>query len=148
MLLGIRKIEYLDSSQIHDFSMLSPGSSLNVSAYIKEGSSFSQLPFTPETADLEEQWSDDETGKYSSVSFNGSIRKDKEQYRKLLQSLLGRKCIWKLTLISGVEYIIGSREYVPKFTYSDGVSGLSSSEFSIRIENESIHGLLLNKANI
>lgn len=106
------------------------------------------MPFTPETADLEEQWSDDETGKYSSVSFNGSIRKDKEQYRKLLQSLLGRKCIWKLTLISGVEYIIGSREYVPKFTYSDGVSGLSSSEFSIRIENESIHGLLLNKANI
>ena len=60
---------------------------------------------------------------------------------------MGRKCIWVLTLISGVQYIIGSREFVPKVTYSDGVSGLSSSEFTLRIENESLHGILLNSAS-
>lgn len=144
-MLGIRKIEYLDSNNIHDFSMLAPGSSLDVSLFIKDGHSFSQLPFTPETGDLEERWSDDETGKLSSVEFNASIRKDKENYRPILQNLFGKKCIWKLTLISGVEYIIGSKEYVPTFTYADGVSGLSSSEFTIRIENESTHGLFINK---
>lgn len=148
MMLGIRKIEYIDSAHIHDFSMLNPGSAFDVSSFIHQDHSFAELPFTPETADLEENWSDDEGGAYSSAIFNASIRKNKEQYRSLLQNLLGRKCIWKLTLISGVEYIIGSKEFLPKFTYSDGVSGLSSSEFTIRIENDSTHGILLNRANI
>lgn len=148
MMLGIRKIEYIDSAHIYDFSMLPAGSSFDVSAFIHQGHSFSELPFTPETAELEENWSDDEAGASSSAIFNASIRKDKEKYRSLLQSLFGRKCIWKLSLISGVEYIIGSKEFIPKFTYTDGVSGLSSSEFTIKIENDSTHGILLNRANI
>ena len=92
------------------------------------------------------QWFDDDQGKHSNASFSASIRRNKDAFKQTLQALVGRKCVYKLTLISGIEYIIGSREYVPKFTYSDGVSGLSSSEFTINIENESIHGLLVNSA--
>ncbi len=147
MILGIRKIEYIDSAYVHDFSQVIPGSSIDLASYLVAGHSLSQLPFTPETGDLQEQWIDDDAGKLSKASFSASIRRDKENYRSLLQSLMGRKCIWVLTLISGVQYIIGSREFVPKVTYSDGVSGLSSSEFTLRIENESLHGILLNSAS-
>lgn len=146
MLLGIRKLEYIDSQNLYDFSQLAPGSSLKISNYIKSGCQFTALPFTPETGDLAEQWFDDDQGKHSNASFSASIRRNKDAFKNTLQALVGRKCVWKLTLISGIEYIIGSREYVPKFTYSDGVSGLSSSEFTINIENESIHGLLVNSA--
>ncbi len=147
MLLGIRKIEYIDSAYVHDYSQVIPGSSINLASYLEAGHSLSQLPFTPETGDLQEQWSDDDAGKLSQAIFSASIRRDKDSYRSVLQSLMGRKCIWVVTLISGVQYIIGSKEYIPKFTYSDGVSGLSSSEFSIRIENDSLHGILLNSAS-
>ena len=132
MHLGIRKIEYIDSTSLHDYSMLPPGSRLDISDFIKSGFGFSELPFTPETGNLEEQWIDDDNGKHSQVSFSASIRKGKDSHKSLLQSLV---------------YIIGSREYVPKFTYSDGVSGLSSSEFNINIDNESLHGLLVNSAS-
>lgn len=147
MRLGIRKLEYIDSAHLHDFSQLPAGSSLKISNFIKAGHSFSQLPFTPETGELDEKWSDDDGGQMSRVSFNAAIRQNKDAYKSTLQALVGRKCIWKLSLTSGVEYIIGSKEYVPKFTYGDGVSGQSSSEFSISIENESLHGLLVNVAD-
>ena len=146
MRLGIRKLEYISSTHLHDFSELPAGSSLRVTNFIKPGHSFSQLPFTPETGSLSEVWSNDDAGQKSKVSFKASIRQNKDAYKSILQALVGRKCVWKLTLTSGVEYIIGSKEYVPKFTYSDGVSGQSSSEFSISIENESLHGLLVNIA--
>jgi len=147
MRLGIRKIEYIDSSHLYDYSVLPAGSSLNISSYIKSGHSFSELPFTPETGNLDEQWADDDSGQRSNAQFSASIRRNKDAYKSTLQGLVGRKCIWKLTLTSGVEYIIGSPEYIPRFTYSDGVSGQSSSEFTINIENESTHGLLVNSAS-
>ena len=145
-LLGIKKIEYCDSTNLHDYSQLAPGSTINLASYLKAGCSFSELPFTVETADLSEQWLDDEGGQHSQVSFSASIRKDKEQYRGLLNRLRGRKAIWKITLVEGKVYVIGSKEFVPTFTWSDGVSGLSSSEFTISIENDSTHGILLHSA--
>jgi hypothetical protein len=147
MILGIRKIEYIDSAYVHDYSQVIPGSTINLASYMVAGHTLTQLPFTPETGDLQEQWTDDDGGKVSKAVFSASIRKDKEIYRSKLQGLMGRKCIFLLTLISGVQYIIGSKEFVPKVTYSDGVSGLSSSEFTLRIENESLHGILLNSAS-
>lgn len=145
MKLGIRKLEYIDSARIYDYSTLPPGSSLDVSDFIHTGYAFTDLPFTPETGDLEETWLDDDGGQHSKVTFNGAIRRNKDTYKSILQRLVGRKCVWKLTLISGKEYIIGSKEYVPKFTYGEGVSGLSSSEFNVTIELESVHGLLVNE---
>ena len=147
MILGIRKIEYIDSAYVNDYSQVIPGSSINLSSYLVSGHTLSQLPFTQETGDLQESWADDDAGQLSKVTFSASIRRNKDSYRTILQSLLGRKCVWVLTLISGVKYIIGSRQFVPKFTYSDGVSGLSSSEFSIKLENESLHGILLDSAS-
>ena len=105
-----------------------------MSDFIHTGYAFTELPFTPETGDLEETWLDDDGGQHSKVTFNGAIRRNKDTYKSILQRLVGRKCVWKLTLISGKEYIIGSKEYVPKFTYGEGVSGLSSSEFNVTIE--------------
>ena len=63
MHLGIRKIEYIDSTSLHDYSMLPPGSRLDISDFIKSGFGFSELPFTPETGNLEEQWIDDDKTK-------------------------------------------------------------------------------------
>ncbi len=145
-LLGIRKIEYCDSSNLYDYSQLAPGCTVNLDSYLKDGCSFSELPFTPETGDLSEQWLDDDGGQHSRVSFSASIRRDKELYRRLLNRLRGRKAVWKITLVEGKVYVLGSKEFVPKFTWSDGVSGLSSSEFTISIENESVHGILLHSA--
>ena len=145
MKLGIRKLEYIDTAKIYDYSSLAPGSTLDVRGFIQSGYHFTELPFTPETGDLEEHWQDDDGGQLSNVTFNAAIRRNKDTYKNLLQRLVGRKCVWKMTLISGKEYLIGSKEYVPKFTYGEGVSGLSSSEFNISIERESIHGILLNE---
>ncbi len=145
-LLGIRKIEYCDSRNLYDYSQLAPGSTVNLDSYLKDGCSFSELPFTAETGDLSERWVDDEGGQRSQVSFSASIRREKELYRSLLNRLRGRKAVWKITLVEGKVYVIGSREFVPQFTWNDGVSGLSSSEFTISIENESLHGILLHSA--
>lgn len=147
MKLGIRKIEYIDSTRLYDYSMLPPGSSLSLASFIHQGYYLSELPFTPETGDLEEHWLDDDGGKHSNVAFNAAIRRNKDSYKSLLQQLVGRKCVWLLTLISGQQYIIGSKEFVPKFTYGEGVSGLSSSEFNVTIELESVHGILINEAS-
>jgi hypothetical protein len=145
MKLGIRKIEYIDTSRLYDYSTLAPGSTLDVRNFIQSGYHFTELPFTPETGDLEEHWQDDDGGQFSKISFNAAIRRNKSSYKSTLQQLVGRKCVWKLTLISGLEYLLGSKEFVPKFTYGEGVSGLSSSEFNISIDVESIHGLLINQ---
>lgn len=145
MRLGIRKIEWIDSALVHDYSVLAPGSSLDFSSYIKAGGSLAELPFTTETANMEEQWMDTDAGQYSRMSFKASVRRNKDSYKDVLQQLTGKKAIYKLTLVSGREIIIGSPEYVPTFTFTDSISGNSNSEFSISIENESAHGLLDNR---
>lgn len=144
MKLGIAKIEYIDSRSLNDYSTMPPGSRFAISSFIKSGAAFAQLPFTPETADLEEQLAIGDNGQISEFSLNASLRKDKEQYRGLLQQLLGKKCIWRVTLISGVKYIVGSPEFVPTFSYADGVSGISANEFNISITNDSTHGVFID----
>lgn len=144
MKLGIKKIEHIGVEWLDDYSAVAPGSSIDITAYIKVGGSFSPLPFTVETGEFEESWNVDSRGRLSSVSFNASVRRDKETFRRELMNLSGRKSVWLLTLVSGKQYIIGSPEYVPLFTYSDGVSGISRSEFNISLRNDSLHGILLN----
>ena len=144
MQLGVRKIEHIPADAVHDYSALAPGSSFDLAGFVKSGRSFTELPFLPETADFADKRSFDESGILSKVNFSASIRKNKEQYRSILQKLTGRRNIWRITLISGVKYIIGSPAYVPLFTWDDGVSGISSSEFSLSIECESRHGVYLD----
>lgn len=145
MRLGLRKIEWIDSALLHDYSMVAPGSTIRLSSYIKNGGQLRPLPFTPETANMEETWQDDTDGIYSYLDFNAAIRRNKDEFKDVLQQLTGKKAVWLLTLNSGVQYIIGSPEFVPSFKYSDSISGQSSSEFSIRISNDSLHGLLKNQ---
>lgn len=141
MKLGIRNLKYALTSQVSDFSMMPPGSSINLAAFMT--SNLSDLPFTPESADFTEKWSYDENGKYSDVSITIPIRADKDAYRNILQGLTGKKAIFQLELISGVKYVIGSREFVPTFTFTDGISGISSSGFTIKIDCKSLHGVFL-----
>ena len=77
------------------------------------------------------------------MSITIPIRADKDTYRNTLQGLTGKKAIFQLELISGVKYIIGSKEFVPTFTFTDGISGISSSGFTIKIECKSLHGVFL-----
>lgn len=141
MKLGIRNLKYVLTSQVSDFSMMPPGSSINLAAFMT--GNLSALPFTPESADFTEKWSYDENGKYSDVSITIPIRADKDAYRNILQGLTGKKAIFQLELISGVKYVIGSKEFVPTFTFTDGISGISSSGFTIKIDCKSLHGVFL-----
>lgn len=141
MKLGIRNLKYALTSQVSDFSMMPPGSSINLAAFMT--GNLADLPFTPESADFTEKWSYDENGKYSDVSITIPIRADKDAYRNILQGLTGKKAIFQLELISGVKYVIGSKEFVPTFTFTDGISGISSSGFTIKIDCKSLHGVFL-----
>lgn len=141
MKLGIRNLKYALTSQVSDFSMMPPGSSINLAAFMT--GNLSDLPFTPESADFTEKWRYDENGKYSDVGITIPIRADKDAYRNSLQGLTGKKAIFQLELISGVKYVIGSKEFVPTFTFTDGISGISSSGFTIKIDCKSLHGVFL-----
>ena len=86
MRLGIRNIEYIPAQNVRDYSSLPAGSSVNFSDFLL--SDLKKLPFTPETGDFLENWLDDENGKYSDFTFSASVRRNKEEYRDLLQMLL------------------------------------------------------------
>ena len=141
MKLGIRNLKYALSSNVADYSMMPPGSSINLSSFVT--GNLVDLPFTPESAEFSESWKYDENGKYSDVNITIPIRSGKDSYRNTLQALTGKKAIFQLELISGVKYIIGSTEFLPTLTVTDGVSGISSSGFSINIKCKSLHGVLL-----
>lgn len=141
MKLGIRSLKYALTSQLGDFSMMPPGSSINLGSFVT--GSMSELPFTPEAAEFSENWKYDENGKYSDVSITIPLRAGKDSKRATLQELTGKKAIFQLELISGVKYVIGSLEFVPTFTFSDGISGISASGFTINISCKSLHGVLL-----
>ena len=143
MKVGIRTIRYIAAEKVGDYSFLPPGSSLDLAAY--QDGPLQELPFTPESADLSENWGYDNDGKYSDATFSASIRADRENYRPVLQRLAGKKHIFEVERIDGVKCIIGSREFLPTFTYGDSLSGISSSSFSIKIKLKSLHGILFGK---
>lgn len=148
MKLGIAKFEYIDSRNLNDYGSVPPGSSISMSAFVKQGKSFSELPFTMGTADLSEQWSTGSGGKASDASFSASVRADRMRYRPILQQLVGKKCIFRVTLVSGERCIIGSPLSVPTFSFDENVSGISSSEFSISVKNRSRHGILYDSDSL
>ena len=141
MKLGIRKIRYVPASQVQDYSQLPAGSTFDFAAF--RNAALQELPFTMDTADFSENWRYDDNGRYSEVVVSAAVRADKETYRPVLQQLTGKKAIFEVELVSGIKYVVGSWEFLPTFTYSDGISGISSNGFSIRIENRSLHGALL-----
>lgn len=141
MKLGIRNLKYILATSVSDYSMLPPGSSFNFDSFRTTG--LQQLPFTPEAADLKEEWHYDDNGKYSDVELTVPIRADKDSYRDILQQLTGKKFIFQVELISAVKYIIGSPEFLPTVEFSDGISGISSSGFTLKISCRSLHGVLL-----
>ena len=143
MKVGIRNIRYIHVSHVRDYSMLAPGTAFDFSAFID--APMEELPFTPESADFSENWPEDDKGNHSDVSLAAVINAKKEEYRPLLNRLQGKSHIFEVELISGEKYIIGSREYVPSFTYSDAISGISKNAFSFKITNKSLHGVKKKK---
>lgn len=143
MKLGISKFEYIDSRDLYDYSGCQPGQSIDFASFIKDGASLSELPYTMGTANFSEEWS----GLTSDASFSAAVRARREKCRRVLQSLNGRKCVFRITRTDGVVMIIGSPEYVPTFSYSEAVSGISSSEFSISVQNTSLHGVLFDSGD-
>lgn len=141
MKLGIRNLKYILATKVSDYSMLPPGSTFNFDSF--RSADLQQLPFTPEAADFSEKWHYDDNGKYSDVTLTVPIRADKDSYRDTLQALTGKKFIFQVELVSGVKYIIGSPEFVPTCEFSDGISGISTSGFTLNISCQSLHGVLL-----
>ncbi|MBQ4409383.1 MAG: hypothetical protein IJL31_00055 [Oscillospiraceae bacterium] len=146
MKLGVRKIRYIHHTKVADYSYLPAGSSFTLNSFLLD--TLSDLPFVPETAEISENWPYDAEGKRSEFSLTAALRAGKDSYRPILQELTGRKYIFEVELISGVKYVIGSKEFLPTFTWTDGVSGISSSGFTFRIECKSLHGVLLDVPSV
>lgn len=140
MKLGIRTISHVPIEGCADFGTLPPGTQFNLSSFLS--GSPTPLPFTPTTADLTEKWSYDGGGRLSSITLSAEIRANREQYRADLQQLTGRRHFFIVETIDGKKYIIGSPKFPATFTWSDSISGISRSAFSIRIECRSLHGAL------
>ena len=122
--------------------MLPPGTTFNLSTFTNETPQ--QLPFTMETADLTENWNYDGEGRYSHTVFAAEIRASRETHRAALQRLTGRRFLFQIETVDGKKYIIGSPKFPATFTWSDSLSGVSRSAFSIRIECRSLHGVLFS----
>lgn len=142
MKLGIRSIHHVPVAGCTDYSVLAPGSKINLASFTQ--ATPAKLPFTPETADLREDWRYDAGGRSSLVTFAAEIRADREQYRSALNSLTGRSHLFVVETIDGAKYIIGSPRFPATFTWSDSVSGISKSAFAIKIECKSLHGALFS----
>lgn len=144
-MLGIRSITSIPVGKIVNLSYLRPHSSVSLSQLGPELTvgDLESLPFTPEEADFSESWSSDGNGRYSTVNISAPIKADKESSREILDRHVGRQHIYLVELISGVKYIVGSREFRPTFTYGDSVSGISSNKFSFKITLKSTHGAFL-----
>ena len=140
MRLGIRSISYVGIDNVKDFSMLPPGTTFELNSFLT--ANMKKLPFVPESAQLDEKWTYDDNGRYSDVSFSAPIRANKDEYRSILQFLTGKRCIFQIELNSGKKYVIGSKQFIPTFTFTDTVSGNSSSGFIIKIACKSLHGVL------
>ncbi len=138
MKLGIKAMRYFPAASCMDYSCLPAGSTINLSSILNGTPKL--LPFTPETADLLENWGYDNGGRSSNGQFSAEIRANKEDYRDVLQALTGRQFIFEVETTDGKKYIIGSPGYPPTFTWSDRVSGISKSAFSINISCRSLHG--------
>lgn len=138
MKLGIKSISCFLASKVKDFSFYPKGSSINFSNFTEEKPIF--INFTQETADFSENWSVDENGTYSSVELNFSVRNedDKDKITKL--NLLGKKYLFLVESISGENYIIGSKAFMPVCSIIDRFSGISSKELNIKIQCNSTHG--------
>lgn len=141
MKLGIRNLKYIAATKVSDYSMLPPGSTFNFDSFLSDN--LQRLPFTVEAADFTEKWTYDDNGKYSDITFTVPVRAQKDSYRDILQLLTGKKFIFQVELISGIKYIIGSPEFLPTASFTDGISGISSSGFTLNITCRSIHGVLL-----
>lgn len=140
MKLGIRKIQYVPLSRLSDYSFLPAGGKINFSDYISGDPA--DLPFINEIAEYNEDWKDDLNGRYSVFSFSGTVRKKKEEIRPIFNKLLLTENVFIITFIDGRKAVIGSLEFIPKFTYSESVSGISKDDLKFSIELESLHGVL------
>ena len=144
-MLGIRSITSIPAGKIRNISCLPPHSSVQLTQIgdnLTVGD-LRTLNFTPEEADFSENWTSDGNGRLSTINISGQIRADKEDSRAYLQQHLGRGFIYLVELISGVKYLVGSREFRPTLTFSDSVSGISSNKFSFKITLKSTHGSFL-----
>lgn len=144
-MLGIRSITSIPVGKIVNLSYLPPHSSVSLAQLGPELTvgDLESIYFTPEEADFSESWSSDGNGRYSTINISGPIKTKKEASRDFLDRHIGRKHIYLVELISGVKYIVGSREFRPTFTYGDTVSGISVNKFSFKITLKSTHGAFL-----
>lgn len=141
MKLGIKKIQYIHRTKVKDFGSLPAGSTVKLDNFLTD--SLSDLPFTPEIIDFLENWNIDDNGRFSEVDITSVVRANKDAHRPTLQKLTGNQHIFVLTLLSGLRYIVGTSSEVPTFSWTDKISGISSSEFAIKIHNKSLHGVFL-----
>lgn len=140
MKIGLKKLEYLPLESVQDFSFMPRGSKVVLKAFTSELPRL--LEGTQESAELSEAWPAGAKGIYSKVQVSISVRQNTSQSRALLDAMVGRRCLFRLTLVDGRAYVIGSREFPPTMTYTSRVSGTSMQEYAVSIACDSVHGML------
>lgn len=138
MKLAIKKIEYIPAANIRSFRHLSQNSTCKIDTLIISGN-FEEIPHTQETFSLNEEWTKDASGNFSTVECTFSVR---SSVLSLLRSLAGGRNIFKITSCSGEKMIVGSPEFRAIFTFKKSISGISTYEYIASISCKSTHGLI------
>jgi hypothetical protein len=138
MKLAIKKIEYIPAVDIRSFRHLSQNGSCDMTSLIISGE-FKEIPHTQETFSLNEEWTKDASGNFSSVECTFSVR---SSVLSLLRSLACKRSIFKITSCSGEKMIVGSPEFRANLSFKKSISGLSSYEYIVSISCKSTHGLI------
>ena len=141
MKLGIVSLEYIPAANCKSWGFIDRNGSVDVSLF-KTGE-FTTLDFTELMCSFQEEWIDGPNGKHSEISIAGTIRTRKKSASKVvLKVLLSNNYIYRITAASGEKLLIGSIDFLPKFTFKNIIEGLTTSEYQFSISLKSTSGAI------
>ncbi len=141
MKLAIKKIEFVPAAKFRSFRHLSANSYCNINSLLLSGE-FIEIDHTQETFSLTEEWTNDSSGKFSTVDASFSIRSYPLISEPFLFYLSRVRTIFRLTACNGEKMIIGSPEFRANITFKKQITGLSTYEFLVTITCKSTHGII------
>jgi hypothetical protein len=117
--LGIKKIEYRADNN----------------------GTWKELKIVSLSANLSENWKDDDAGKVSTVTVDADIRNSSKDIDIILEYLSQWYWEYKITDMNDREYLLGNTEYRADFTFTRTIGGLKVNGYSIKIEYISPQGI-------
>jgi hypothetical protein len=122
MKLGIKKIEYRHKDA-------------------PSATAWEKLNIVQLSGTLSEDWSEEPAGMVSTVTIQAELRNSSEQNDRLLLELLQNQHHYRATDMNGYQYIIGTADYLPRFTYQLSIANLKPNGYELKLTYKSPQGL-------